>query len=89
MLLAASDPDAPNPHDTCEVLFPDDIPAGTVLEPEGFSAPTEDYCYVKPEPFFSMPMTTKDGVLTIDGRKIVSADGKEVHAHKYVNGNVG
>lgn len=89
MLLAASDPSAPNPHDTCEVLFPDDIPAGAVLEPEGFSAPTEDYCYVKPEPFFSMPMTTKDGVLMIDGRKIVSADGKEVHAHTYVNGNVG
>ncbi|MDD7202234.1 MAG: methionine--tRNA ligase [Sphaerochaetaceae bacterium] len=89
MLLAASDPTAPNPHDTCEVLFPDDIPAGTVLEPEGFSAPTEDYCYVKPEPFFAMPMTTKDGVLMVDGKKIVSADGKEVHAHTYVNGNVG
>lgn len=89
MLLAASDPTAPNPHDTCEVLFPDDIPAGTILEPEGFAAPTEDYCYVKPDPFFSMPMTTKDGILMIDGRKIVSPDGKEVHAHKYVNGNVG
>ncbi len=89
MLLAASDPTAPNPHDTCEVLFPDDIPVGTVLEPEGLPVPTEEYCYVKPEPFFEMPMTTKDGVLMIDGKRIVSPQGKEVHAHTYVNGNVG
>ncbi|MCF0262610.1 MAG: methionine--tRNA ligase, partial [Sphaerochaetaceae bacterium] len=87
MLLAASDPNA-EPHSTCEVLFADDIPAGTDLAPEGFSTP-DNLTYVKPEHFFAMPLYTKDGILSVDGHKFVSKEGKTVSAKKYVNGEVG
>jgi len=89
MLLAASDPHEAQPHSTCEVLFADDLPVGTVLEPEGFGEPAEKLCYVKPELFFSLPITTKDGVVMVDGRNLVSKDGKTVTAKKYLNGPVG
>jgi methionyl-tRNA synthetase len=88
MLLAASDPAAPE-HSTCEVLFAPDIPAGTVLEPEGEKKPEEDLCYVKADAFFSMPLSTKDGVLNLEGKKLVAEDGKVVTAKKYLNGPVG
>jgi len=88
MLLAASDPQAPE-HTTCEVLFADDIPAGTNLVPQGLSNPEGPMTYVKPDHFFAMPLYTKDGVLSIDGRPIVSPEGKTVKAKQYLNGNVG
>ena len=40
MLLAASDPDVKD-HETCEVLFAPQFAPGTILEPEGYDAPTE------------------------------------------------
>lgn len=88
MLLAASDPNAPE-HTTCEVLFADDLPAGTTLCPEGYSNPEGQMFYVKPDHFFAMPLYTKDGVLSIDGKALVSADGHKVTAKKYLNGEVG
>ena len=88
MLLAASDPAAPE-HTTCEVLFADDIPAGTNLCPEGLSNPEGQMFYVKPDHFFAMPLYTKDGVLSIDGKAFVSPEGKKVTAKKYLNGEVG
>ena len=87
MLLAASDPKAEE-HTTCEVLFADDIPAGTNLVPEGFANPSQ-MCYVKPDHFFEMPLYTENGTLKVDGHALVSADGKTVSAKKYINGNVG
>ncbi|MCQ2412751.1 MAG: methionine--tRNA ligase [Sphaerochaetaceae bacterium] len=87
MLLAAQDPNAAE-HETCEVLFADDIPAGTNLVPEGFKNPAE-LCYVKPDHFFEMPLYTKDGYLEVDGHKFVSPEGKTVSAKKYLNGPVG
>ncbi len=87
MLLAASDPKAEE-HTTCEVLFADDIPAGTNLVPEGFANPAE-MCYVKPDHFFDMPLYTEDGTLKVDGHALVSPEGKTVSAKKYLNGNVG
>ena len=87
MLLAASDPKAEE-HTTCEVLFADDIPAGTNLVPEGFANPSQ-MCYVKPDHFFEMPLYTENGILKVDGHALVSADGKTVSAKKYINGNVG
>jgi methionyl-tRNA synthetase len=89
MLLAATDPTAADPHSTCEVLFPDDIPVGTVLEPQGYAEPTEKLSYVKPDMFFSMPLSTHDGVLTVDEKPVMSKDGLTVHAKKYLNGPVG
>ena len=87
MLLAAQDPKAPE-HTTCEVLFADDIPAGTHLVPEGFSNPAE-LTYVKPDHFFAMPLYVKDGVLSVDGKRIVSSDGQVVKAKSYLDGPVG
>ncbi len=87
MLLAASDPNAEE-HTTCEVLFADDIPAGTNLVPEGFANPAE-MCYVKPDHFFEMPLYTENGTLKVDGHSLVSPEGKTVTAKKYINGNVG
>ena len=87
MLLAASQA-GDEDHETCEVLFADDIPVGTILEPEGFEEPAEELCYVKPDKFFEMPMFTKDGFVEIDGKKI-GKDGVFLQAHKYVNGTVG
>ncbi|MCI6322702.1 hypothetical protein [Treponema porcinum] len=87
MLLAASDP-AVKDHETCEVLFAPQFAPGTILEPEGYDAPTEKYCYVKPDKFFSMPLYTKDGFVEVDGKKI-GADGKFLTAEIYRNGEVG
>jgi len=87
MLLAVQDPQAPE-HTTCEVIFADDIPAGTDLVPEGLANPAE-MTYVKPDHFFDLPLYTKEGVLEVDGHKLVSADGKTVSAKKYLNGPVG
>ena len=87
MLLAVQDPQA-SEHTTCEVIFADDIPAGTDLVPEGLANPAE-MTYVKPDHFFDLPLYTKEGVLEVDGHKLVSADGKTVSAKKYLNGPVG
>ena len=88
MLLAASDPNAPE-HTTCEVLFADDLAVGTTLCPEGLSNPEGQMFYVKPDHFFAMPLYTKDGVLCVDGKALVSANGQKVTAKKYINGEVG
>ncbi len=87
MLLAVQDPQAPE-HSTCEVIFADDIPAGTNLVPEGLSNPAE-MTYVKPDHFFDLPLYTEGGVLMVDGHKLVSAEGKTVSSKKYLNGPVG
>ena len=87
MLLAAQDPKAPE-HTTCEVLFADDIPAGTHLVPEGFANPAEMF-YVKPDHFFAMPLYCKDGVLMVDGKKIVGPEGQTVGSKSYLDGPVG
>ena len=88
MLLAAQDKDAQE-HTTCEVLFADNIKSGTILEPEGYSVPENSMCYVKPDTFFSMPLYMEAGVLKINGKKILSPSGDEVHSVKYKNGPVG
>ena len=88
MLLAASDANESEKHETCEVLFAPQFEPGTILEPEGFEEPAEELCYVKPDKFFEMPMFTKDGFVEIDGKKI-GKDGVFLQAHKYVHGTVG
>ncbi len=88
MLLAAQDPQAEE-HTTCEVLFADDIEPGTNLVPEGFSNPEGPMTYVKPDHFFAMPLSTVNGILTVDGKPFMTQDGKKVSAKKYLNGQVG
>jgi len=89
MLLAAQDPKAEE-HSTCEVIFADDIEAGTNLVPEGFKNPEENtLTYVKPDHFFALPLEVKGGVLVCDDKKFVTADGKTVGTKKYLDGPVG
>ncbi|MCR5761205.1 MAG: methionine--tRNA ligase [Sphaerochaetaceae bacterium] len=88
MLLAAQDPDAEE-HSTCEVLFADDLPAGATLVPEGLKNPEGDVFYVKPDHFFAMPLYVENGVLKVDGKALVTAEGKTVGTKKYLNGPVG
>lgn len=88
MLLAASKK-GDESHETCDVLFADDIPVGTVLLPEGTKQEVAPESYIKAEHFFTLPLYTKDGVLSIDGVSVVSPDGKTVKSAKYPNDNVG
>lgn len=88
MLLAASDKNDEH-HETCEVLFADDIPEGTNLYPEGIAPESAPDCYIKAEHFFELPLYTKNGVLCIDNVELKTTDGKTVSAHKYINDVVG
>ncbi len=87
MLLAASDKNDTS-HSTCEVIFADDVPVGTVLEYEGQEKTEKTPNHVKADLFFSLPMETVNGALTIQGKKIL-AGKKEIKVHKYIDGNVG
>ncbi len=88
MLLAAADKDDDS-HSTCEVIFADDIPVGSVLTYEGENKDVKKITtYLKADHFFALPMHTVDGFVTIEGRKI-GFDGTFLHVNKYVNGNVG
>lgn len=87
MLLAASE-EGDETHSTCEVIFPDDIPVGTVLEYEGQPEVEKITTFLKPDHFFELPMKTKNGYVTINGKKI-GKDGKFLTVKKYINGNVG
>ena len=87
MLLAASDP-ADTGHETCELIFADDIAPGTVLKYDGEGDVEKVTTYIKADHFFAMPMKTIDGYVTIDGKKL-GADGKYPRVEKYINGNVG
>lgn len=88
MLLAASEKDDKD-HETCEVLFADELEVGTTLLPEGTTAPQKARFYVKGSKFFAMPMKTEDGVVKVDSKALKSEDGKEITAKVYVNGEVG
>jgi methionyl-tRNA synthetase len=87
MLLAASDPSAPE-HTTCEVLFADEFEPGTVLEFDGQGDVEKVTTYIKPDHFFALPIYTKDGFVCVDGKKL-GFGGKYLTAKKYVNGEVG
>ena len=87
MLLAASQ-SGDEHHETCEVLFVPQFEVGTYLTPEGFNPPDVQPSYVKADHFFSMPLSTKDGVVMIDG-KPVGKDGVYITSKQYLNGSVG
>ncbi len=87
MLLAASDPNAPE-HTTCEVLFAPQFEVGTILQPEGFETPETALSYVKADHFFAMPIMAEDGIVKIDGKPL-GFEGKNLTSKKYLNGPVG
>ena len=88
MLLAASDPTVTD-KETCEVIFAPQFEVGTILEPEGFDVPADvaEMCFVKPEKFAEMNLSTKDGFVEVEGKKI-GANGKCVSGEKYKNGAI-
>ena len=87
MLLAASE-EGDETHSTCELIFADELPVGTVLEYEGQGETEKITTYLKADHFFALPMKTIDGYVTVDGKKI-GKDGVYPRVYKYVNGNVG
>ena len=87
MLLAASEEGDEN-HETCEVLFAPQFEVGTLLTPEGYEAPEQLPPYVKADHFFSMPLTTQDGTVMIEGKPI-GKDGVFLTSNRYLNGSVG
>ena len=88
MLIAASDKDDTE-HNTCEVIFADDMPVGAVMKYDGEEENVEKITtYLKPEHFFQMPMKVIDGFVTIEGKRI-GYEGKYLKVNKYVDGNVG
>ena len=87
MLLAAQEK-GDETHSTCEVIFADDIPVGSVLEYEGQGKTEKISTYLKPDHFFAMPMETIDGYVCVNGKKIGSK-GKSLRVKKYKNGIVG
>ena len=87
MLLAASDPNAPE-HTTCEVLFADDFEPGTVLEFDGQGEVEKVTTYIKPDHFFALPIYSEDGVIKVDC-KALGFGCKHLICKKYINGPVG
>lgn len=87
MLLAASDPDAPE-HTTCEVLFADEFEPGTVLEFDNQGEVEKVTTYVKPDHFFALPIYAENGEIKVDG-KALGFGGKHLTSKKYLNGPVG
>ena len=87
MLLAASE-NGDEQHETCEVLFADEFEVGSLLTPDGYAAPEQLPPYVKADHFFSMPLTTQDGTVMLDGKPI-GKDGVFLTAKQYLNGSVG
>ena len=45
--------------------------------------------YVKPDHFFAMPLYVKDGVLMVDGKRIVGPERQTVSSKSYLDGPVG
>lgn len=88
MLLAAQE-EGDEIHSTCEVIFADEFPVGTVFEYEGQNNKVKKAdTYLKPDLFFSIPMKTKDSVVEVCSKK-VGFGGKYLTVKKYKNGIVG
>ncbi len=87
MLLAAAEKDDES-HSTCEVIFADDFPVGTILEYEGQPKTEKITTYLKASHFFELPMETINGFVSVDKRPI-GKDGKFLRVKKYINGSVG
>ena len=89
MLLAASDKDDKD-HSTCEVLFADDAKVGENVYPEGTVSESDYGTYIKPEQFFSIPFSSHNGVVEVDGAKLISEKtGIVIKCYKYGEGSIG
>ena len=87
MLLAAADANDET-HSTCEVIFADDIPVGSVLKFDDERDVEKVTTYLKPDHFFALPMKTVNGEVVVEGSPL-GFEGKHLHVYKYINGNVG
>lgn len=87
MLLAAADANDET-HSTCEVIFADDIPVGSVLKFDDEGDTEKVTTYLKPDHFFALPMKTVNGEVVVEGSPL-GFEGKHLHVYKYINGKVG
>ncbi len=89
MLLAASDKDDKN-HSTCEVLFADEAKVGENVYPEGTVSESDYGTYIKPDQFFSIPFSSHNGIVEVDGAKLISEKtGITIKCYKYGEGSIG
>jgi len=61
---------------------------GTVLKLEGTPEIDKVTTYVKPDHFFALPMNAVDGVVMVDGKRLMG-EGKAIKSPKYKNGPIG
>lgn len=87
MLIAASDKNDES-HETCEVIFADDLPVGAVLEFDNQEEVEKITTYLKPDHFFALPMKTINGEICVEGKPL-GYNGVHIRAYKYTDGNVG
>lgn len=87
MLIAASDKNDES-HETCEVIFADDLPVGAVLEFDNQEEVEKITTYLKPDHFFALPMKTVNGEICVEGKPL-GYNGVHIRAYKYTDGNVG
>ncbi|HIV98284.1 MAG TPA: methionine--tRNA ligase [Candidatus Ornithospirochaeta avicola] len=87
MLIAASDKNDES-HETCEVIFADDLPVGAVLEFDNQEEVEKITTYLKPDHFFALPMKTINGEICVEGKPL-GYKGVHIRAYKYTDGNVG
>ena len=87
MLLAASEKDDTE-HRTCELIFADDLPVGSVIEFDNQEPVEKIKTYLKPEHFFALPMRVVDGTVCVEGNPL-GYGGKHLKVYKYIDGNVG
>ena len=87
MLLAASEKDDTE-HRTCELIFADDLPVGSVIEFDNQEPVEKLKTYLKPEHFFALPMRVVDGTVCVEGNPL-GYGGKHLKVYKYIDGNVG
>ena len=87
MLLAASEKDDTE-HRTCELIFADDLPVGSVIEFDNQEPVEKIKTYLKPEHFFALPMRVVNGTVCVEGNPL-GYGGKHLKVYKYIDGNVG
>ena len=87
MLLAASEK-GDEEHKTCELIFADDLPVGTVIEFDNQEPVEKITTYLKAEHFFALPIKVIDGTVCVEGNPL-GYGGKHLKVYKYIDGNVG
>ncbi len=84
MLLAAQNDDGSD----VEVIFVDGVEPGSVIAPEGVTAPERRPKRISAETFFEYPIHTKAGVVTV-GESALVVNGRQLKVERVTDGTVG